>query len=134
MPTNAGAVKGSLRALSQSVSSQVATLMKDPLKLARRTGITAQQRPRVLCQAADPMSESMAEVDQALDQAKGNAADAFGAELDLQAFDDSEFYAQLLKEFLDSNSTGSHQAAGVFPQVRFEFLLGLPLVSANLQG
>ena len=74
------------------------------------------------------MAEPAAELDQAPDQPKGNGADAygadgFGADLDLQAFDDSEFYAQLLKEFLDSNSTGSHQAAGAFPQVRFGFLL-----------
>ena len=117
----AGAVKGSLRALNQSVSSQVASLMKDPSKLARRTGVAAQQRPRVLCQPAEPLAapvaEPLAELAEVPDQVDGRAVGGSRAEIDFEAFDDGEFYAQLLKEFLDSSSAGSHQAAGMLPQV-----------------
>ena len=122
----AGAVKGNLRALNQSVSSQVATLMKDPTKLARRAGISTEQRPRVLCQAAEPLAEpavnpmgKQAAAAGLLENGSVNgASSAREEELDLEAFDDGEFYAQLLKEFLDS-SGGSAGATGpaLYPQV-----------------
>ena len=121
----AGAVKGNLRALNQSVSSQVALLMKDPTKLARRTGVSTEQRPRVLCQAAEPLAEPavnpIAKQSAAAERdfVKG-ASSAGEEELDLEAFDDGEFYAQLLKEFLDS-SGGAVGIAGsaLHPQVQF---------------
>lgn len=122
----AGAVKGNLRALSQSVSSQVAMLMKDPTKLARRAGVSTEQRPRVLCHAAEPLAEpavnpigkQAAAVGLSESGSVKGATSAGEEELDLEAFDDGEFYAQLLKEFLDS----SGGAAGVtgsalYPQV-----------------
>ena len=116
--SGAGAVKGNLRALNQSVSSQVALLMKDPTRLARRAGVSAQQRPRVLCQSAqalaEPSADGVAEPASGLTQQKDVAEQD---ELDLDAFDDGEFYAQLLKEFLDSNSNGNLAAAGGYPQV-----------------
>ncbi|DBB16021.1 TPA: hypothetical protein ACH3X3_003386 [Trebouxia sp. C0006] len=115
--SGAGAVKGNLRALNQSVSSQVALLMKDPTRLARRCGVSAQQRPRVLCQSAqalaEPSADGVAEPASGLTQQKDVAEQD---ELDLDAFDDGEFYAQLLKEFLDSNSNGNLAAAGGYPQ------------------
>lgn len=115
--SGAGAVKGNLRALNQSVSSQVALLMKDPTRLARRCGVSAQQRPRVLCQSAqalaEPSADGVAEAASGLSQQKDVAEQD---ELDL-AFDDGEFYAQLLKEFLDSNSNGNLAASGGYPQV-----------------
>lgn len=122
----AGAVKANLRALNQSVSSQVALLMKNPTKLARRSGVTTEQRPRVLCQMAQPLAEPAArpmETPAELLQS-GFAKDASAAgeeeELDLEAFDDGEFYAQLLKEFLDSSggATGVSGSA-LYPQVKF---------------
>lgn len=112
--------------------------MKDPTKLARRAGLSTEQRPRVLCQAAEPMAEPAAEpvaelvAEPAFNPMgkqsaaavllhNGSVKDTTSAreeELDLEAFDDGEFYAQLLKEFLDS----SGGAAGVtgsalYPQV-----------------
>lgn len=120
--SGAGAVKGNLRALNQSVSSQVALLMKDPAKLARRTGVALQQRPRVLCQLAEPVADGAA----AARPGPGHHADVAGSigtaeeeELDLEAFDDGEFYAQLLKEFLDSSSAGNQAIGGMYPQVEF---------------
>lgn len=120
--SGAGAVKGNLRALNQSVSSQVALLMKNPTKLARRTGVSAQQRPRVLCQIRHASAEHLAEplADGAADLALGGSnttGTADEEDLDLEAFDDAEFYAQLLKEFLDSSSAGNAAVAGVYPQV-----------------
>lgn len=116
-PAGAGAVKGNLRALNQSVSSQVALLMKNPTKLARRTGVSAEQRPRVLCQPAKPVAESSTGKQSAT---AGTLASPAGEEeeQDLEAFDDGEFYAQLLKEFLDS-SGGAVGVAGsaLYPQV-----------------
>ena len=117
-------MKGNLRALNQSVSSQVAMLMKDPSKLARRTGVSAEQLPRVLCQAAEPLAQPS-------NQAKpkgvhgrnvdvaGGAGSAAGGDLGLEAFDDGEFYSQLLKEFLDSSSSaGNLSGSAAYPQVR----------------
>ena len=116
--SGAGAVKGNLRALNQSVSSQVALLMKDPTKLARRTGVSVQQRPRVLCQLARPLAETVAADSAGLDQGTGaHDSTADEEELDLEAFDDGEFYAQLLKEFLDSSSAGNQAVGGMYPQV-----------------
>ncbi len=116
--SGAGAVKGNLRALNQSVSSQVALLMKDPTRLARRSGVSTQQRPRVLCQSAQALAEpavnGVAEPASGLSQQKDVAEQD---ELNLDAFDDGEFYAQLLKEFLDSNSNGNLAASGGYPQV-----------------
>jgi protein AATF/BFR2 len=116
--SGAGAVKGNLRALNQSVSSQVALLMKDPTKLARRSSVSAQQRPRVLCQLAQVLAEPL--VDGVSKAASGRSQQKDVAEqheLDSDAFDDGEFYAQLLKEFLDSNSSGSLAVSGEYPQV-----------------
>ena len=116
--SGAGAVKGNLRALNQSVSSQVALLMKDPTRLARRAGVSAQQRPRVLCQSAqvsaEPSLDGVAEPASGLDQQKDVAEQD---ELGSDAFDDGEFYTQLLKEFLDSNSNGNLAVSGGYPQV-----------------
>lgn len=124
--SGAGALKGNLRALNQSVSSQVALLMKDPTKLARRTGVSSEQRPRVLCQAAEPPAEPAVQPTEGQQSAGAGMQDSnpsmparstTAEELDLEAFDDGEFYAQLLKEFLDSSSgAGNLSASGLYPQ------------------
>ncbi len=92
--------------------------MKDPTRLARRSGVSTQQRPRVLCELAqvlaEPRVDGVAEATTGLDQQKEVAKQD---ELDSDAFDDGEFYAQLLKEFLDSNSNGNLAVSGGYPQV-----------------
>lgn len=112
----AGAAKGNLRALNQSVSSQVALLMKNPTKLARRSGVSAEQRPRVLCQPAKPMAQPVSPTGRHSATA-GASTSPVGEEeeQDLEAFDDGEFYAQLLKEFLDSS--GGAAGSAFHPQV-----------------
>lgn len=115
----AGAAKGNLRALNQSVSSQVALLMKNPAKLARRSGVSAEQRPRVLCQPAKPVAEPASPTGRQSAIA-GPPASSAGEEeeQDLEAFDDGEFYAQLLKEFLDSSGGPAGLSGSQFdPQV-----------------
>lgn len=123
----AGAVKGNLRALNQSVSSQVALLMKNPTKLARRSGVTTEQRPRVLCQVAQPLAENAASRMEASAEllqrgsAKGASSAGEEEELDLEAFDDGEFYAQLLKEFLDSSGAATGLTGpALYPQVKLQ--------------
>ena len=123
MTAGAGAVKGNLRALNQSVSSQVATLMKDPTKLTRRTGIPAEQRPRVLCHPGRTLAEPAASPESGIGLHGSTparlASSAEEEELDLEAYDDGEFYAQLLKEFLDSSSGANNLlGTGLYPQVR----------------
>ncbi|KAL3152741.1 hypothetical protein ABBQ38_012331 [Trebouxia sp. C0009 RCD-2024] len=109
--SGAGAAKGNLRALNQSVSSQVALLMKNPTKLARRSGVSAEQRPRVLCQPAKPMAQPVSPTGRHSATA-GASTSPVGEEeeQDLEAFDDGEFYAQLLKEFLDSSGGAAGSA------------------------
>ena len=122
----AGAVKGNLRALNQSVSSQVAMLMKDPTKLVRRAGVSTEQRPRVLCHVAEPPAEPAVNPTGKQAAAVGlsengsvKGTTSVGEELDLEAFDDGEFYAQLLKEFLDSSGgTAGVTGSALYPQVR----------------
>lgn len=133
--SGAGAVKGNLRALNQSVSSQVALVMKNPTKLARRTGVSAQQRPRVLCQIRHASAEHLAEppadgVAELAFEESNTAGTADEVDMDLEAFDDAEFYAQLLKEFLDSSSAGNAAVAGVYPQV-FNFKPDLSFVCSD---
>lgn len=101
--------------------------MKDPTKLARRTGVSSEQLPRVLCQAAEPPAEPAVQPTEGQQSAGAGMQDSnpsmparstTAEELDLEAFDDGEFYAQLLKEFLDSSSgAGNLSASGLYPQV-----------------
>lgn len=110
-----GASRGNLRALNQSVSSQVAQLMNDPSKLARRSGVAQQQRPRVLCHmAAPPAAAAVAEAD---DTVGTEVVAEKDEEMDFDAFDDGEFYAQLLKEFLEGSSSAKQGVNGIYPQV-----------------
>lgn len=114
--SGSGALRGNLRALNQSVSSQVSMLMKDPSKQARRSGVPNQQRPRVLCHM--DLNPSAAETTQeAADSQHAEAAAAQDEEVDFEMFQDGEFYAQLLKEFLEGSGAGKPSANGVYPQV-----------------
>lgn len=116
--SGSGALKGNMRALNQSVSTQVSMLMKDPSKLARRSGVPQQQRPRVLCHM-DPKT-SAAEADKEADDAlHADVAAERDEEVDFEMFHDGEFYAQLLKEFLEGSGAGKHSVNGVYSQVCF---------------
>ncbi|KXZ45036.1 hypothetical protein GPECTOR_59g644 [Gonium pectorale] len=124
LSSGSGALRNSgLRALNQSVSSQVAALMRDPAKFIKRTRLTLSACPRVLCEpprasaaaaAADALTAEAAEADAAGATSASVAADAAGLEeedRDPETYDDSEFYQQLLKEFLDKGLTGATAAA-----------------------
>lgn len=114
--SGSGALKGNLRALNQSISSQVLMLMKDPFKLARRSGVPQQQRPRVLCHM-DPKPSAVEATEEADDKAEVAGAAEGDEEVDFDMFDDDEFYAQLLKEFLEGSGPGKQSMNGVYPQV-----------------
>ena len=131
----AGAAKGNLRALNQSVSSQVALLMKNPTKLARRTGVSAEQRPRVLCQPAKPVAEPAIPTDRQ-PATVGALASSAGEEeeQDLEMFDDGEFYAQLLKEFLDSSGGAGLSGSALYPQVIISAMCTQNRTWKNVQG
>lgn len=97
LASGTAALRGSsgLRALQQSVSSQVAALMADKAKLISRSQLPMQLAPRPLGQPA------------AADAAAGAEAgdgDAGGQERmrDAETYDEGDFYQQLLKELLES--------------------------------
>ena len=102
--------------------------MKDPTKLARRGGVSTEQRPRVLCQAAELLAEpAVNPTDKEAGLSENgfvkSATSAGEEELDLEAFDDGEFYAQLLKEFLDSSgAAGGVSGSALYPQVNFLYI------------
>ncbi|CAK9234611.1 unnamed protein product [Sphagnum jensenii] len=85
LSTGAAAVKGKLRAFNQSISQQVASVMRDPHKLIERMRLQ-QSSVHVLGQADD-----------------GNP----------ETFDDSDFYQQLLREFLESSDTLGLEGMGL---------------------
>ena len=102
--------RGNLRALNQSVSSQVAALLRSSDKAVQRTALSGTDRPRVLCAPGHWQAPAASAAEQPLQQAVeagvATATAPTGAvEPNNETFDDTEFYAQLLKEFLEA--TGS---------------------------
>ncbi|PRW61539.1 AATF isoform X1 [Chlorella sorokiniana] len=104
---------GQLKALNQSVSTQVAQLMQDPGKVLERTRLprSAQQQhaARLLC--PDPEAAPVAKRGRWSDDEEpaANSVDAkLEEERDPETYDDSEFYQTLLREFLE----GSADAGG----------------------
>ena len=98
-----------LRSFTQSVSSQVRNLMQDPSLVARRTHIAKNSDHSVLCSFA---KKSKVQMDD------GNAADEENVErnfleeeYDCETYEDAEFYQQILKEFLESQSLTSGDIA-----------------------
>ena len=92
----AGARRGQLKALTQTISSQVRVLTDDPQRVARRTHIASNtDGHRVLCSFAGGRGEEKVEEQ----------------EYDCETYDDGEFYSQVLKEFLDSQSLSAGQIA-----------------------
>lgn len=80
-------LKGNMQMLNQSVSSQVANMLRSSERMVSRTQPLLAEAPRRLCSSPqDPPPEEGAR--------------------DPETFDDSDFYQQLLKEFLEA-STGA---------------------------
>ncbi|KAK9841761.1 hypothetical protein WJX81_001171 [Elliptochloris bilobata] len=94
-----GVQRGGLKALDQAVSAQVAALLRDPVRARARSQLPRAQAPRPLCQPAD-----LAPGEVPGDAGAGNEADAPAEERVAETYDDSEFYQQLLKEFLEGSA------------------------------
>ena len=102
--------RGNLRALNQSVSSQVAALLRNSNKAVQRTALSGTDRPRVLCVPGHWQPPAASAAEQPLQQAVEAGIATAGApteavEPDNETFDDAEFYAQLLKEFLEASGS-----------------------------
>eukprot|EP00891_Asterochloris_glomerata_P009292 jgi/Astpho2/9292/Aster-06865 len=114
--------RGNLRALNQSVSSQVAALLRSSDKAVQRTALSGTDRPRVLCAPGHWQAPAASAAEQPLQQAVeagvATATAPTGAvEPNNETFDDAEFYAQLLKEFLEATGSAGpglvHTAQGI---------------------
>lgn len=87
--------RGGLRSLNQSVSQQVAAAISDPARASRRAAAPLSGVPRRLVEPASASAATEADETDPRDP---------------EVFDDTEFYALLLKEFLETGSDGA--AAG----------------------
>ncbi|CAL9167629.1 unnamed protein product [Musa hybrid cultivar] len=99
--SGAAAFRGKLQAFNQNISEQVAGYMRDPSRMIRRMQLS---RSSVGIFGKVPEvseSETIKE--------EGNVQDG-SMDGDPELLDDSEFYSQLLKEFLESNLTSSETA------------------------
>ncbi|KAF9617511.1 hypothetical protein IFM89_036715 [Coptis chinensis] len=94
--TGVAGFKGKLQAFSQNSSEQVAAHMRDPSRLIKRMHL---RRPLV------GVFGSVTDVSDKVNEESVNA------DGDPELLDDSEFYQQLLKEFLESSNPESSQAA-----------------------
>ncbi|EFJ50087.1 apoptosis antagonizing transcription factor-like protein, partial [Volvox carteri f. nagariensis] len=128
LSSGSGALRNSgLRALNQSISSQVQALMRDPAKFIKRTRLALSACPRVLCEpprastavGLDPLGGDADGLSVGgRDGTAGTAAPTSSVAVDLteeerdpETYDDSEFYQQLLKEFLDKGLAEGAAAA-----------------------
>nr|CAB3476666.1 unnamed protein product [Digitaria exilis] len=94
--TGAAALKGKLNAFNQNISDQVAGYMRDPSRMINRMCLTKTDVGVFGEDAGEP----------------GAAAEEERAvEGDPELIDDSEFYQQLLKEFLESCDKGASESA-----------------------
>lgn len=102
LSSGTAALRGSsgLRALHQSVSSQVAALMADKHKLISRSQLPSQLAPRPLGQPAAAAAAVAAGDLHSDDEAA--AAAAGSSSRDPETYDEGDFYQQLLRELLDS--------------------------------
>uniref|UniRef100_A0A0D6R3L6 Apoptosis-antagonizing transcription factor C-terminal domain-containing protein n=1 Tax=Araucaria cunninghamii TaxID=56994 RepID=A0A0D6R3L6_ARACU len=99
LSVGAAAMKSKLRAFNQSISQQVATYMRDPRSMMKRMQL---MRSSVDVIGTSPHA--------AMDK-KSDDAEKLAQELDEngdpELLDDSEFYQQLLQEFLESTDPSS---------------------------
>uniref|UniRef100_A0ACD5TQ48 Uncharacterized protein n=2 Tax=Avena sativa TaxID=4498 RepID=A0ACD5TQ48_AVESA len=93
--TGAAALKGKLHAFNQNISDQVAGYMRDPSRMINRMYL--------LKSDVGVFGESAAE--------PAPTVEGKNVEGDAELIDDSEFYHQLLKEFLESCDTGASESA-----------------------
>ncbi|KAJ7528645.1 hypothetical protein O6H91_15G012000 [Diphasiastrum complanatum] len=101
--TGAAAIRGRLHAFDQSISQQVSAAMREPSRLIRRMQLK-KSSIHVLGQPPDStISCTDTGAEKALNELVENEVDDF----DLESFDDSEFYQQLLNEFLESSDPGT---------------------------
>ncbi|KAJ7551786.1 hypothetical protein O6H91_06G028400 [Diphasiastrum complanatum] len=101
--TGAAAIRGRLHAFDQSISQQVSAAMREPSRLIRRMQLK-KSSIHVLGQPPDStISCTDTGAEKALNELVENEVD----DLDLESFDDSEFYQQLLSEFLESSDPGT---------------------------
>ncbi|KAF7035078.1 hypothetical protein CFC21_046005 [Triticum aestivum] len=93
--TGAAALKGKLHAFNQNISDQVAGYMRDPSRMINRMYLRKSD--------VGVFGESAAE--------PATTVEGKDVEGDPELIDDSEFYHQLLKEFLESCDTGASESA-----------------------
>ncbi|GAQ83435.1 hypothetical protein KFL_001480040 [Klebsormidium nitens] len=125
LATGAAAGRGKLRAINQSVTSQIASALRDPARLLGRTRIKADAVHAFGQRAFPSASQTSGEAAAAAD-ADGPDADepitashvAAEEEVDSETFDDTDFYQQLLKEFLDSSGTSSGMSLYAMQKLR----------------
>jgi protein AATF/BFR2 len=108
---------GGLRALQQSVTVQVASLLRDGGRLVSRTQLPRALAPTPLCSppaaAAAATAAAAAEEGTAADGADAALEGAGpGDERDAETFDDGEFYQQLLKELIEAGGASGAAAGG----------------------
>ena len=109
---------GEMRAFNQSVSSQVASAMRIPDRLIRKSQPPAHLAPRRLGEPAAaakaaPTGDRTEDLDEDDLEARAHA-EARVEEL----YDDADFYEQVLKEFLESAGAGAGLAAASKPAKR----------------
>ena len=109
---------GEMRAFNQSVSSQVASAMRIPDRLIRKSQPPAHLAPRRLGEPAAaakaaPTGDRTEDLDEDDLEARAHA-EARVEEL----YDDADFYEQVLKEFLESAGSGAGLAAASKPAKR----------------
>ncbi|XP_006644245.1 protein AATF [Oryza brachyantha] len=93
--TGAAALKGKLHAFNQNISDQVTSYMRDPSRMIKRMYL----RKSTLGVYGEEVGEL------------GNNNEERNTEGDPELIDDSEFYQQLLKEFLESCDVGASESA-----------------------
>ncbi|KAM3346976.1 hypothetical protein ACQJBY_021141 [Aegilops geniculata] len=93
--TGAAALKGKLHAFNQNISDQVAGYMRDPSRMINRMHLRKSD--------VGVFGESAAE--------PATTVEGKDVEGDPELIDDSEFYHQLLKEFLESCDNGASESA-----------------------
>ncbi|KQK02801.1 putative uncharacterized protein DDB_G0270496 [Brachypodium distachyon] len=93
--TGAAALKGKLHAFNQNISDQVAGYMRDPSRMINRMYLRKSDVGVFGERAADP----------------GTTEEGKNVDGDPELIDDSEFYHQLLKEFLESCDAGGSETA-----------------------
>ncbi|CAN6460242.1 unnamed protein product [Victoria cruziana] len=103
MTTGAAAFKSKLRAFNQSISQQVATNMRDPSRMIKRM----QLKRSLIGVIGDDLEESNSTLEQ-----------DSGVDGDPELLDDSEFYQQLLKEFLESFNPDSAENVLILQKTR----------------